>query len=62
MKLQDKLDAMREDFENGRFPLVPTQTQLDTIQRTTRSLIDSRQAEQALEAGDLRCEMRTATP
>jgi len=52
MKLQDKLNAMREDFENGRFPLVPTQTQLDTIQRTTRSLIDSRQAEQALEAGD----------
>jgi peroxiredoxin len=52
MKLQDRLDAMREDFENGRFPLVPTQAQLDTMSRATQSLIDSRQAEKALEAGD----------
>jgi hypothetical protein len=35
MKLQDKLDAMREDFENGRFPLVPTRDQLETVQRAT---------------------------
>jgi hypothetical protein len=27
MRLQDKLDAIREDFENGRLPLVPTQAQ-----------------------------------
>lgn len=52
MKLQDKLDAMREDFENGRFPLVPTNAQLDTMQRATQSLIDTRQAESALAAGD----------
>jgi peroxiredoxin len=52
MKLQDKLDEMRENFENGRFPLVPTQAQLDTMQRATQALIDSRQAEKALEAGD----------
>lgn len=52
MKLQDKLDAVREDFENGRFPLVPTQAQLDTMQRATQSLIDSRQADKALQAGD----------
>jgi hypothetical protein len=52
MKLQDKLDAMREDFENGRFPLVPTRDQIDTMQRATQSLIDSGQAEKALEAGD----------
>lgn len=52
MKLQDKLDAMRDDFESGRFPLVPTQAQLDTMQRATQSLIDSRQADKALEAGD----------
>jgi redoxin len=52
MKLQDKLDAMRDDFENGRFPLVPTQAQLDTMRRATQSLIDSRQADKALEAGD----------
>jgi peroxiredoxin len=51
MKLQDKLDAMRDDFENGRFPLAPTREQLDTMQRATQSLIDSRQVEQALQAG-----------
>jgi peroxiredoxin len=53
MKLQDKLDAMREDFENGRFPLVPTRDQLDVMQRATQSLIDSGQAEHALKAGDM---------
>lgn len=52
MKLQDRLDAMREDFENGRFPLVPTQAQLDVMRRATQSLVDSRQAENALKAGD----------
>lgn len=52
MTLQDKLDAMREDFENGRFPLVPTRDQLDVMQRATRSLIDSGQADDALKAGD----------
>jgi peroxiredoxin len=52
MKLQDKLDAMREDFENGGFPLVPTQAQIDTMAKATQSLIDSRQADRALEAGD----------
>ncbi len=52
MKLQARLDAMREDFENGRFPLVPTPGQLDTMQRATQALIDSRQADDALEAGD----------
>ncbi len=51
MKLQDKLDAMRDDFENGRFPLVPTQAQLDTMGRATRVLIDSGQADKALGAG-----------
>lgn len=52
MKLQDKLDAMRDDFENGRFPLVPTRRQLDIMKRATRSLIDSRQVDKALNAGD----------
>jgi peroxiredoxin len=52
MKLQARLDAMREDFENGGFPLVPTRAQLETMQRATQSLIDSRQADDALKAGD----------
>ena len=58
MKLQDKLDAMRDDFENGRFPLVPTSAQLDTMQRATQSLIDSRLADRALAAGDMAPEFR----
>jgi peroxiredoxin len=52
MKLQDKLDTMREDFENGRLPLVPTRDQLDTMSRATQSLMDSEQADYALKAGD----------
>lgn len=47
MKYQHKLDEMRENFDNGRFPLVQTQAQLDTMQRATQALIDSRQAENA---------------
>lgn len=62
MKLQDKLDAVRSDFENGRFPLVPTQAQLDTMQRATQSLIDSRQADNALEAGDTAPEAGDTAP
>ena len=52
MALQDKLDAMRDDFENGRFPLVPARDQLQTMQRATQVLIDSGQAENALKASD----------
>jgi peroxiredoxin len=52
MRLQDKLDAMRDDFENGRFPLVPTRVQLDTMQRASQSLIDSELADYTLKAGD----------
>jgi peroxiredoxin len=60
--LQDKLDAMREDFESGRFPLVPTRAQLDTMQRATQSLIDSRQADRALVAGDTAPEFTLQDP
>lgn len=52
MKLQDKLDAMKDDFENGRFPLVPTSDQLATMNRATKVLIDSGQADRALKVGD----------
>lgn len=52
MRHQDQLDTMRKDFENGRFPLVPTPDQLDTMRRATQSLIDSEQADYTLEAGN----------
>lgn len=53
MKLQQKLDAMRKDFEGGRFPLVLNRHQLDTMARATQALIDSAQADRALKAGDV---------
>jgi len=53
MRLQDKLDALREAFENGRFPLVPTQDQLDTMRRATQALVDGGEVDRALKAGDV---------
>jgi peroxiredoxin len=52
MKLQDKLDTIKDDFENGRFPLRPTTEQLAIMARATKSLIESGQADRALKAGD----------
>lgn len=53
MKLQDQLDAFREQFESGKLPFKPTQAQLDTIKRGTAELIASGQADRALKAGDV---------
>lgn len=58
MRLQDKLDAMREDFENGRVPSVPTREKVATMSQATQSLIHSGQADYALEAGDTVPEFR----
>jgi len=52
MTLQDRLDALKADFEAGRFPLVPTAQQIETMRRATEELIASGQAERALKAGD----------
>lgn len=52
MILQDKLDALRADFEAGRFPLVPTAAQITTMERATTALIASGQAARALKKGD----------
>ncbi len=52
MKLQDKLDKLRDDFENGRLPLVPTAQQIDTMHRATKTLIDNGEADRALKAGE----------
>lgn len=53
MKLQDQLDAFRQQFESGKLPFKPTQAQLDTIHRATTALIESGQADRALKAGDV---------
>src|ERR1700727_686601 len=39
MALQDRLDALKADFESGRFPLKPTKEALDTMRRATEELI-----------------------
>lgn len=52
MTLQHRLNAMKADFEAGRFPVKPTPEQLAVIARSTNALVASGQAERALKAGD----------
>ncbi len=52
MPLQDRLNAMKADFEAGRFPVKPTPAQLAVMARSTQELIASGQADRALKAGD----------
>jgi peroxiredoxin len=52
MALQDRLNALTADFESGRFPLKPTQAELDAMHRATSELIESAQAQRARKAGD----------
>jgi len=52
-RLQDKLDALKADFEGGRFPLKPTKEALDTMHRATTGLIATGQAQRAKKAGDV---------
>ncbi|MGO9398640.1 MAG: peroxiredoxin-like family protein [Xanthobacteraceae bacterium] len=52
MSLQDRLDALKADFEGGKFPLKPSAGQLDAMHRATAELIASGQAQRALKADD----------
>ena len=52
MSLQDRLDAFKADFEVGKFPLKPTDQQLNAMHLATEELVQSGQAERALKAGD----------
>ncbi|HTT96605.1 MAG TPA: peroxiredoxin-like family protein [Rhizomicrobium sp.] len=52
MLLQDRLNALKADFEGGKFPLKPTPAMLDTVHRGTAELIASGQALSAKKAGD----------
>jgi peroxiredoxin len=52
MKLHDRLDALKADFEGGKFPIKTTAEQLELMQRATQELIGSGQAARALQAGD----------
>jgi peroxiredoxin len=52
MALQDKLNALKADFEGGKFPFKPSPEMLDTMHRGTAELIASGQAAAAKKAGD----------
>jgi len=52
MALQDRLNALKADFEAGKFPLVPTAEDLATMSRATAELIASGQAQRAVQAGN----------
>lgn len=52
MRLQDRLDAFKADFESGKLALKPSKAALATMHRATTALIASGQAERALKAGE----------
>lgn len=52
MTLQDRLDAFKADFENGKLSMKPTPQALDVMHRGTAELVASGQALNAKKAGD----------
>ena len=52
MTLQDRLNAIKADFEAGKFPLRPTAADLESMSRATAELIAGGQAQRAVPAGD----------
>jgi peroxiredoxin len=62
MALQDRLDALKADFEAGRFPLKPSKEALETMHRATAELIESGQAQRARKAGDTAPEFTLKDP
>ncbi|WP_426699684.1 peroxiredoxin-like family protein [Rhodanobacter sp. Col0626] len=52
MTLQDRLDALKADFEGGKFAYKPGPDVLDTMHRATSELVASGQALNARKAGD----------
>ena len=62
MSLQDRLDALKADFESGKFPLKPTPEALATMHRATAELIAGGQAARAKQAGAIGPEFTLADP
>jgi peroxiredoxin len=62
MALQDRLDALKADFEAGRFPLKPSKEALEIMHRATAELIQSGQAQRAKKAGDTAPEFTLKDP
>jgi peroxiredoxin len=61
-RLQDRLDALKADFEAGRFPLKPSREALEIMHRSTAELIESGQALRAKKAGDTAPEFTLLDP
>jgi peroxiredoxin len=62
MALQDRLDALKADFEAGRFPLKPSKEALNIMHRATAELIETGQAQRAKKAGDTAPEFTLKDP
>ena len=52
LALQDRLDAFKADFVGGKLAFKPTKERLVLMERATRELIESGQAQRAKKAGD----------
>src|SRR5882724_2849531 len=61
-RLQDRLDALKADFEAGRFPVKPSREALEIMHRGTAELIQSGQAQRAKKAGDAAPEFTLLDP
>jgi peroxiredoxin len=53
MALQDRLNALKANFEGGKLPIKPSQERLAAMHRATAELIASGQAQRAKKAGDI---------
>src|SRR5438445_12423858 len=62
MAQQDHLNALKADFESGRFPLKPSREALETMHRATAELIETGQAQRARKAGDAAPEFTLPDP
>lgn len=52
MKLQERLDSFKADFEGGKLPVKPSKERLELMRRATAELIESGQAQRAKTVGD----------
>src|ERR1700761_2088488 len=62
MALQDRLDAFKADFTGGKLAFKPTKERLELMERATRELIESGQAQRARKAGDIAPEFSLKGP
>ena len=62
MALQDRLNAFKADFTGGKLAFKPSRERLELMERATRELIESGQAQRARKAGDVAPEFSLKGP